>query len=65
MDGLKFYFQQAPDADKENNYFNGWKHDHYVGAAIVFFPNGTIPIVCFNVPDIVHNSLIADWGSVY
>jgi hypothetical protein len=31
----------------------------------LFFPNGTIPIVCINVPDIVHNSLIADWGSVY
>jgi hypothetical protein len=28
VDGLKFYLQQAPNADKENNFFNGWKHDH-------------------------------------
>ena len=46
-------------------FFNGWKHDHYVGAVIVFCPDGTIPIVCFNVPGSVHDSLIADWGSVY
>ena len=46
-------------------FFNGWKHDHYVGAVIVFCPDGTIPIVCFNVPGSVHDSLTADLGSVY
>ena len=65
MDGLKLKLQRAPKVDVENNFFNGWKHDHYVGAVIVFCPDGTIPIVCFNVPGSVHDSLIADWGSVY
>jgi hypothetical protein len=34
-------------------------------AVIVFCPDGTIPICCFNVPGSVHDSLMAEWGSVY
>jgi hypothetical protein len=56
MDGLKLYL---------NHFYNGWKHNHYVGAVIVFCPDGTIPICCFNVPGSVHDSLMAERGSVY
>ena len=65
MDGLKLRLQQAPSRATENNCYNGWKHDHYVGAVIAFCPDGTIPIACFNVPGCVHDSLIADWVSIY
>lgn len=65
MDGLKLKIQQPADRVKENNLYNGWKHDHYVGAVVVFCPDGTIPIVCYNVPGCVHDSLIAEWGSIY
>ena len=43
MDGLKLKLQRAPKVDVENNFFNGWKHDHYVGAVIVFVPMGQSP----------------------
>ena len=65
MDGLKLYLQTPADRATENNCYNGWKHDHYVGAVLVFCPDGTIPICCFNVPGCVHDSLIAEWGSIY
>ena len=65
MDGLKLYLQQALSRAKENNFYNGWKHNHCVGAVIMFCPDGTIPIVCFNVPGSVHDSLIAEWGNIY
>jgi hypothetical protein len=60
MGELKLYEQQAPNMDKENNVFNGWKHDHYVGVVIVFCPDGSIPIVCSIVPGSVYDSIIAD-----
>ena len=65
MDGLKLYLEMSADRASQNNFYNGWKHDHYVGAIIVFCPDGTIPIYCFNVPESVHDSLMAEWGSVY
>ena len=65
MDGLKLYVQTHADRAKENNCYNGWKYDHYVGAVLVFCPDGTIPFCCYNVPGCVHDSLIAEWGSVY
>ena len=65
MDGLKLYLQRHPNRFEENNMYNGWKHDHYVGAVLVFCPDGTIPICCYNVPGCVNDSLIAEWGNVY
>ena len=65
MDGLKLYLQQAGDSTTQNNFYNGWTHDHYVSAVLVFCPDGTIPIACFNVPGSVHDSTIAEWGNIY
>ena len=65
MDGLKLYLQPSSDCNTQNNFYNGWTHDHYVGAVIVFCPDGTIPICCYNVPGSVHDSMIAEMGNVY
>ena len=65
MDGLKLYLQPSSDCTTQNNFYNGWTHDHYVGAVIVFCPDGTIPICCYNVPGSVHDSMIAEMGNVY
>jgi hypothetical protein len=44
MDGLKLTLQQSGNNRLQNNYYNGWKMDHYVSAVLVFCPDGTIPI---------------------
>jgi len=65
MDGLKLYLKTSADWASENNFYNDWKHNHHVRAVIVFCPVGTIPIFGFNVPGSVHDSLMAEWESVY
>ena len=65
MDGLKLYLQQAGVANIQNNFYNGWTHDHYVSGVFCFCPDGTIPIACFNVPGSVHDSKIAEWSDIY
>ena len=50
MDGLKLCLQQSGNATTQNNFYNGWTHDHYVSSVFVFCPDGTIPICCYNVP---------------
>jgi hypothetical protein len=65
MDGLKITLEQSGDALVQEQYYNGWTHDHYVSSVICFCPDGTIPIVFVNVPGAVHDSQIADYGNIY
>jgi len=65
MDGLKLSIESASGFEEQGRYYNGWTHGHYVSAVIVFCPDGTIPIVAYNVPGSVHDSMIAEWGGVY
>jgi DDE superfamily endonuclease len=65
MDGLKLKIQRPPDNNTQNNFYNGWTHDHYVSGVFVFAPDGTIPICCFNMPGCMHDSKIAEVGNVY
>jgi DDE superfamily endonuclease len=65
MDGLKLYLQQAGESTVQNNFYNGWTHDHYVSNVIAFCPDGTIPLCCVNVPGSVHDSMVAEWGNIY
>ena len=65
MDGLKLSIECASGHEEQARYYNGWTHGHYVGGIIVFCPDGTIPIVAYNCPGSVHDSMIADWGGVY
>lgn len=65
MDGLKLLLQHAGDFNVQNNFYNGWTHDHYVSGVFCFCPDGTIPIACYNVPGSIHDSKIAEWGNIY
>ena len=65
MDGIKLLLECAGDEDEQNQYYNGWTCDHYVSAVLVFCPDGTIPICCYNFPGTVHDSKIALIGKVY
>ncbi len=65
MDGLKLMLECAGDDVIQNRFYNGWTCDHYVGAVIVFCPDGTIPMCCYNVPGTVHDSNIAIIGNIY
>jgi hypothetical protein len=65
MDGIKLMLECAADEDVQNRFYNGWTCDHYIGAVLVFCPDGTILICCYNVPGTVHDSNIALMGDIY
>jgi hypothetical protein len=67
MDGLKVKIEQAPDHLSQSKFYNGWKHDHFVTSLLAFVRDGTIPAAFFNVnvPGCIHDSTLADWGSLY
>jgi hypothetical protein len=65
MDGIKLMLECAGEDDIQNRFYNGWTCDHYIGAVLVFCPDGTIPICCYNVPGTVHDSNIAIIGKIY
>jgi hypothetical protein len=44
MDGLKLMLEQAPNSTIQEQFYNGWTHDHYVTSVLCFCPEGTIPI---------------------
>jgi hypothetical protein len=65
VDGLKLMLQQAPNSMIQEQFYNGWTHDHYVTSVLCFCPDGTIPIAAFNVPGSFHDSTVAEYGGVY
>ncbi len=65
MDGLKVMLEQSGDALIQEQFYNGWTHDHYVTSVMCFCPDGTIPIVYCNIPGAVHDSQVADYGDIY
>ena len=65
MDGIKLLLECSGDDNVQNQFYNGWTCDHYVSAVLVFCPDGTIPICCYNVPGTVHDSKIAQIGKIY
>jgi hypothetical protein len=66
INGLKLCFQQAGgDVTTQNNFYNGWTHDHYVTSIFVFCPERIIPICCYNIPGSIHDSKVAEWGDVF
>ena len=64
MDGVKLMLECAGDDDVQTRFYNGWTCNHYIGAVLVFCPDGTIPICCYNVPGTVHDSNIAISGNI-
>jgi len=66
MDGLKLTLERAGgNNDQQNNFFNGWTHDHYVTNLFVFSPDGKIRSAYFNAPGVLHDSTMAVWSSIY
>jgi hypothetical protein len=65
MDGLKLMLEQSGDALIQEQFYNGWKHDHYVTSGMCFCPDGTIPIVFCNFPGAIHDSQVADYGDIH
>jgi hypothetical protein len=63
MDGLKLYLQHSGNAIIQERYYNSWTHDYYVTSVFCFCPDGTIPIA--NVPGLVHDSQVAEYGNIY
>jgi hypothetical protein len=65
VDGLKLMLEQAPTSMIQEQFYNGWTHDHYVTSVLCFCPDGTIPIAAFNMPGSFHDSTVAEYGGVY
>ena len=65
MDGIKIVLQKAPSTVIQSMYYNGWTHNHYSSAVLVFCPDGTIPFCSYNLPGSCHDSTIAEFGGIY
>jgi hypothetical protein len=65
MDSLKLMLEQSGDALIQEQFYNGWTHDHYVMSVMCFCPDEMIPIVFCNIPGAVHDSQVADYGDIY
>jgi hypothetical protein len=58
IDGLKSMLESESNDNEQNRFYNGCR-------SLVFCPNGMIPICCYNVPGMVHDSSIAMIGNGY
>jgi hypothetical protein len=65
MDGLNLMLEQSGYALIQEQFDNGWTHDHYVTSVMCFCPDGTIPIVFCNIPGTIHDSQVADYGDIH
>ena len=61
-DGLKLSIQQSGNWLKQNYFYNGWTHAHYVNSVFVFAPDGRIRLTTINCPGTWHDSTMADYG---
>ena len=65
MDGLKLRLERAGDDDTQNNFYNGWTHDHYVSNLFLFSPDGRIRACYINCPGTFHDSTMANMSKIY
>ena len=65
MDGLKLALQRPGKERQQNNFYNGWTHEHYVTNVFLSSPDGKIRCSYFNASGVLHNSTIAIWSSIY
>jgi hypothetical protein len=65
MDGLKLTLQRAGNETQQNNFYNGWTHEHYVTNLFLFSPDGKIRCSYFNAPGVLHDSTMAMWSPIY
>ncbi len=62
MDGVKLLLEKSGDDTMQNNFFNGWTHDHYVSNLFLFAPDGLIRGAYVNAPGVLHDSTLENWG---
>jgi hypothetical protein len=65
MDGLKIHIECSAQEDKQNMFYNGWQHDHYVTNIFCFAPDGKIRASFINAPGCLHDSMLATWANLY
>jgi DDE superfamily endonuclease len=65
MDGLKLLLERAGDETTQNNFYNGWTHDHYVSNLFLFSPDGRIRACYLNAPGTFHDSTMANMSQIY
>jgi hypothetical protein len=65
VDGLTLKIQSTKDDKVQSIFYNGWTHGHYVSSVFVFGMDGVIKICGLNAPGTMHDSTLADYGSVY
>jgi hypothetical protein len=66
MDGLKLRLERAGDDTTQNNFYNGWTHDHYVSNLFLFSPDGKIRACYVNAPGTFHDSTtMANMSLIY
>ena len=66
MDGLKLALERAGGSNnQQNNFYNGWTHDHYVTNLFLFSLDGKIRSAYFNAPGVLHDSTMATWSATY
>jgi hypothetical protein len=56
MDGLKIQIEKSGDDSKQNAFYNGWLHDHFVGCVYVFAPSGVVVACVVNALGSWHDS---------
>jgi hypothetical protein len=56
MGGLKLTLQRTGNETQQNNFYNGWTHEHYVTNLFLFSPDGKIRCSYFNAPGVLHDS---------
>ena len=61
-DGLKLTIKASTNYLKQNYYYNGWTHGHYVNSVLLFAPDGRIRACTLNCPGSWHDSTMADYG---
>jgi hypothetical protein len=62
MDGLKLTFQKTNNGIKQNHFYNGWTHGHYINCLFVFTPDERICVCLINCPGSMHDSTMAQYG---
>ena len=62
VDGLKLLLQEPGEDGKQNKYYNGWTHGHYIHSVFVFSPDGKILMIFLNTPGTFHSSTMAVYG---
>ena len=65
IDGLRLSSEAPGSFVAQNNYYNGWKHNHCVASIFVFAPDGTIIFMVTNCAGSQHDSTLVDLGGIY